>query len=151
MTAIAILSKIDLDMFVLPSLKHLVSWANCCPRNDQSNSRVKSKHISTAISYLKPLPVQVANSLTKSQKRPEFKEMYHRIKFHWGHQKAVIAVCNVLLAAIWNILSKLKPYNPSGFIEHRPVNDKKVLTKSQALELLSLKGYTITDDIAITV
>lgn len=44
------------------------------------------------------------------------------------------------------MLSKLEPYNPSGFLEHRPVNEKKVLTKSQALELLRLRGYTIADD-----
>ena len=63
-----------------------------------------------------------------------------------GHKKAVIAVCKMLLTAIWNMLSKLEPYNPSGFLEHRPVNEKKVLTKSQALELLRLRGYTIADD-----
>ena len=52
----------------------------------------------------------------------------------------------MLLTAIWNMLSKLEPYNPDGFLEHRPVNDKKGLTKSQALELLRLRGYTITND-----
>jgi len=44
------------------------------------------------------------------------------------------------------MLSKLEPYNPQGFLEHRPVNEKKVLTKSQALELLRLREYTISDD-----
>lgn len=146
MTAIAILSEIGPDMSVFPSSKHLVSWTGCCPRNNQSNSKVKSRRISTAGSYLKPLLVQVANALIKSKKHPEFKERYHRIKSHQGHKEAVIAVCKMLLTAIWNMLSKLEPYNPSGFLEHRPVNEKKVLTKSQALELLRLRGYTITDD-----
>ncbi len=36
MTAIQILSEIGGDMSVFPSAKHLVSWAGCCPRNDQS-------------------------------------------------------------------------------------------------------------------
>ena len=146
MTAIAILSEIGPDMSVFPSSKHLVSWAGCCPRNDQSNQKVKSRRISRAGCYLKPLLVQVANSLIKSKKHPEFKERYRRIKSHRGHKRAIIAVCKMLLSAIWNMLSKLEPYNPDGFLEHRPVNEKRVLTKSQALELLRLRGYTITND-----
>ncbi|MEG0687996.1 MAG: transposase [Hungatella sp.] len=37
MTAIQVLSEIGGDMSVFPSAKNLVSWAGCCPRNDQSN------------------------------------------------------------------------------------------------------------------
>lgn len=146
MTAIAILSEIGPDMSVFPSSKNLVSWAGCCPRNDQSNKKIKSTRISRAGCYLKPLLVQIANALIKSKKHPEFKERYHRIKSHRGHKKAIIAVCKMLLTAIWNMLSKLEPYNPDGFLEHRPVNDTKVLTKSQALELFRKRGYTIIDD-----
>ena len=111
---------------------------------------MKSTRISRAGSYLKPLLVQIANALIKSKKHPEFKERYHRIKSHRGHKKAIIAVCKMLLTAIWNMLSKLEPYNPDGFLEHRPVNESKVLTKAQAFELLRKRGYTITDDAAVT-
>lgn len=82
---------------------------------------LKSRRISCADSYLKPLLVQVANALIKSKKHPEFKERYHRIKSRRGHKKAISAVCKILLTAIWNMLSKLEPYNPEVFLKHRPV------------------------------
>ncbi len=147
MTAIQVLSEIGGDMSVFPSSKHLVSWAGCCPRNDQSNQRIKSTRISRAGSYFKPVLVQVANALVKSKKHHEFRERYRRIKARRGHKKAIIAICRMLLTAIWHILSDLVPYTPDGFIEHRPVNESKSLTVSQALNLLKLRGYTITDEI----
>ena len=148
MTAIVILSEIGSDMSVFPSAKNLVSWAGCCPRNDRSAKHVKSTRISQAGSCLKPLLLQVANALINSKDHPEFVERYHRIKSHRGHKKAIIAICKMLLTAIWNILSTGEVYNPSGYLIQtpRPINDTKVLTQKQALELLRLRGYVIKDD-----
>ena len=150
MTAIQVLSEIGGDMSVFPTAKNLVSWAGCCPRNDQSNFKIKSTRISRAGSYFKPVLVQVANALIKSKKHPEFTERYRRIKARHGHKKAIIAICRMILTAIWHILTDLKPYTPDGFCESRPVNESKVLTTSQALNLLRLRGYTITDDAVST-
>ena len=148
MTAITILSEIGSDMSVFPTAKHLVSWAGCCPRNDRSAKHVKSTRISQAGSCLKPLLVQVANALIKSDKHPEFRERYRRIKSHRGHKKAIIAVCKMLLTAIWNMLSTGEVYNPSGYLIQtpRPTPETKVLTQKQALELLRLRGYVIKND-----
>ena len=147
-TAIQILSEIGGDMSVFPTDKNLVSWAGCCPRNDQSNQKIKSTRISRAGSYLKPVLVQVANALIKSKKHPEITSRYRRIKAHRGHKKAIIAVCRMLLTPIWHILTDLKPYTPDGFLTPRPVDESKVLTTSQALSLLKLRGYTIKDETA---
>lgn len=146
MTAIQVLSEIGGDMSVFPTAKHLVSWAGCCPRNDQSNKKIKSTRISRAGSYIKPLLVQVANSLILSKKYPEFTTRYRRIKARRGHKKATIALCRMILTAIWHILSELKPYTPDGFLESRPVNDSKTLTTSQTLNLLRQRGYIIKDE-----
>ena len=146
MTAIQVLSEIGGDMSVFPTAKHLVSWAGCCPRNDQSNKKIKSTRISRAGSYFKPILVQVANALIKSKKHPEFANRYRRIKARRGHKKAIIAICRMILTAIWHILSDLKPYSPDGFLESRPVNESKTLTTSQALNLLKQRGYIIKDE-----
>ena len=149
-TAIQILSEIGGDMSVFPTDKHLVSWAGCCPRNDQSNFKIKSTRISRAGSYLKPVLVQVANALIKSKKHPEITERYRRIKSHRGHKKAIIAICRMLLTAIWHILTDLKPYTAEGYLAPRPVKTEKILTTSQALNLLKLRGYVIKDDLPVT-
>lgn len=146
LTAIQILSEIGGDMSVFPTAKHLVSWAGCCPRNDQSDRKIKSTRISRAGSYIKPILVQIANALIKSKKNSEITGRYRRIKSRRGHKKAIIAICRMFLTAIWHILSDLKPYTPDGFLEARPVNESKVLTTSQALNLLKQRGYTIKDD-----
>ena len=83
----------------------------------------------------------------RSKKHPEITERYKRIKSHRGHKKAIIAICRMLLTAIWHILSDLKPYTAEGFLESRPVNESKVLTASQALNLLKQRGYTIKNEI----
>jgi len=149
MTAIAVLSEIGADMSVFPTAKHLSSWAGCCPRNDQSGGKRKSTRISRAGVYLKPLLVQVANAVVKSDKYPECKERYRRIKAHRGHKKAIIAICRMLLTAIWNILSKLEPYSAEGYLNDRKT-DSRVITKTQALYLIRLRGYIIEDDLPLS-
>ena len=146
-TAIQILSEIGADMSVFPTDKNLVSWAGCCPRNDSSASHVKSTRIPRSGSYLKPVLVQIANAVIRSKDHPEFRDCYRRIKAHRGHKKAIIAICRMLLTAIWHILTDKKPYTADGFLTSTPVREKTVLTKSQALYLLKQRGYIIKDNI----
>ena len=149
--AIQILSEIGGDMSVFTTGQHLVSWAGCCPRSDQSNFKIKSTRISRAGSYLKPVLMQIANALIKSKKHPEITERYRRIKSHRGHKKAIIAICRMLLTAIWHILTDLKPYTVEDYLAPRPVKKDKILTTSQALNLLKLRGYIIKDDPPVAV
>lgn len=108
----------------------------------------KSTRISRAGSYFKSVLVQVANGLLRSKKHPEITNRYKRIKARRGHKKTIIAICRMLLTTIWHVLSDLKPYTPGGFLEQRPVNKSKVLTTSQALNLLKQRGYVIKDEIS---
>ncbi len=134
-------------MSVFPSAKHLVSWAGCCPRNDQSNGKVKSTRISRAGAYLKPILVQVANAVVKSDKYPECKERYRKLKARRGHKKAIIAICRMLLTAIWNILSKVEPYSAAGYIADKITEHSVVITKAQGLEFLRIRGYIFKDEL----
>ncbi len=146
MTAITVISEVGINRSVVPTAKNLVSWAGCCPRNDQSNGKVKSTRISRAGAYLKPLLVQVANSVVKSDKYPECKGRYRRLKARRGHKKAIIAICRMLLTAIWHILSDGEPYSSEGYFAERPLSQTQVLTTQQALNLLKARGFIIKDD-----
>lgn len=145
MTAVALISEIGVDMSVFPTAKHLSSWAGCCPRNDSSGGKRKGTRISRAGVYIKPLLVQVANAVVKSDKYPECKERYRRIKANRGHKKAIIAICRMFLTAIWNVLSKVEPYSPYGYLADRDVTPSKTLSMAQALDFLRLRGYVIKD------
>lgn len=90
----------------------------------------------------------MANAVVKSDKYLECKERYRRLKARRGHKKAIIAICRMFLTAIWNILSKFEPYSKDGYIKDRPDSQSMTITKSQALNLLRLRGYIIKDDIA---
>ena len=148
LTAIRLLSEIGPDMSVFPTSKNLVSWAGCCPRNDSSAQKVKSTRISRADSYLKPLLVQIANALLKSKEHPEFKERYCRIKARRGHKKAIIALCRMLLTAIWNVLSKCEPYSAKGYLADKLTEHSVVISKAEGLALLRRRGYIFKDEVA---
>ena len=148
LTAIRLLSEIGPDMSVFPTSKNLVSWAGCCPRNDSSAKKVKSTRISRAGSYLKPLLVQIANALLKSKEHPEFKERYCRIKARRGHKKAIIALCRMLLTAIWNVLSKCEPYSAKGYLADKLTEHSVLISKSEGLALLRQREYIFKDEVA---
>ena len=147
MTAVAVLSEIGADMSVFKTAKSLCSWAGCCPRGDQSGGKIKSTRISRAGVYLKPLLVQVANAVVHSDRYPECRARYRRIKARRGHKKAIIAICRMLLTAIWNILSKQVPYSADGYLTDRKTGETKIITKAQGLHLLQMRGFIIKDDI----
>lgn len=147
LTAIRILSEIGADMSVFPTSKHLVSWAGCCPRNDSSAQKVRSTRISRAGSFLKPILVQIANALIKSKDHPEFLERYRRIKARRGHKKAIVALCRMLLTAIWNVLTKLEPYSAKGYLADKLTEHSVVISKSEGLALLRKRGYIFKDEI----
>ena len=126
LTAIRILAEIGADMSVFPTSKHLVSWAS---------------------SFLKPILVQIVNALIKSKDHPEFLERYRRIKARRGHKKAIVALCRMLLTAIWNVLTKLEPYSAKGYLADKLTEHSVVISKSEGLALLRKRGYIFKDEI----
>jgi transposase len=112
-SAIAVSSEIGVDMSVFSTVKHLCSWAGLVPQNNESAGKKKTTRISHAGAYLKPLLVHCALFVCNSDKHPEIKNRYLALKKRRGHKKAIIAFCRMLLVAIFSILKKSEPDNPS--------------------------------------
>ena len=91
-SVIAIISEIGADMSVFATAKHLCSWAGLTPQNDESAGKKHSVRISRAGIYIKPLLVQCANAVVKSDKHPEIRGRYLSIRRRRGHKRAIIAI-----------------------------------------------------------
>lgn len=142
-SAIAVVSEIGVNMDVFLTAKHLCSWAGLTPSNDQSAGKRKSVRISRAGVYIKPLLVQCATAVVKSEKHPEIRNRYLQLKRRRGHKRAIIAIARMLLTAIYHILKNKQPYNPELYrkSEVRPV--EREITIEQAIKLAQAQGYRI--------
>lgn len=146
LTAVRILAEIGADMSVFETAKQLCSWAGLTPQNQESAGKKKTTRIGRAGAYLKPLLVQIALAVGKSEKHPELKNKYLALKKRRGGKKAVIAIARKLLTAIWHILSKGEAYNAELYREADRPPVSRELTTTQALALLRNKGFLIVDE-----
>lgn len=143
-SAIAIISEIGVDMSVFPTSKHLCSWAGLTPQNNESAGKKKTTRVSRAGVYIKPLLVQCANAVIKSNKHPEIKNRYLTLKKRRGHKKAIIAICRLLLTAIYNILKKGEPYNSDLYRKADKPPAHREVSVDEAIFILQRQGYLIT-------
>ena len=142
-SAIGIISEIGVNMEAFPSAKHLCSWAGLTPTNNESAGKKKSVRVSKAGCYIKPLLVQCATAVVKSQKHPEIRNRYLRLKKRRGHKKAIIAIARMLLTALYNILKKKEPYNADLYRKSDVIPVEREITVEQAILLAKFQGYRI--------
>lgn len=143
-SAVAILSEIGADMSVFPTSKHLCSWAGLTPQNNESAGKKKTTRISRSGAYLKPLLVQCACAIVKSNKHPEIRNRYLALKKRRGHKKAIIAISRMLLTAIYNILKKNEPYNPDLYRKADLLPAHREVSVEQAIFILQRQGYLVS-------
>ncbi|WP_425058799.1 IS110 family transposase ISGka2 [Sporomusa carbonis] len=142
-SAIAIISEIGVDMSVFPTAKHLCSWAGLTPQNNESADKKYSVRISRAGVYIKPLLVQIANAVVKSDKHPEIRGRYLSIKKRRGHKRAIIAIARMLLTAIYHILKKSEPYNAELYKKAETIPHTRQITVEQAILIAQRQGYSV--------
>jgi len=142
-SAIGIISEIGVNMETFPSAKHLCSWAGLTPTNNESAGKKHSVRVSKAGGFIKPLLVQCANAVVKSEKHPEIRNRYLRLKKRRGHKKAIIAIARMLLTALYNILKKKEPYNADLYRKSDVIPVNREITLEQAIIFAQSQGYRV--------
>jgi transposase len=142
-SAITVISEIGTNMEAFPSAKHLCSWAGLTPTNNESAGKKKSVRVSKAGCYIKPLLVQCANSVVKSEKHPEIRNRYLRLRKRRGHKKAIIAIARMLLTALYHMLKDKKPYNEDLYRKSDVLPASREITVEQAVLMAQFRGYRI--------
>ena len=89
--------------------------------------------------YIKPLLVQIANAIVRSNKHPEIKSRFNVLKKRRGHKKAIVAIARQLLTAIYFMLYNHEPYQPKQF-QNRP---DRQMTVREAIEFAKTRGLEI--------
>ena len=144
-SAIAIISEIGVDMSVFPTAKHLCSWAGLVPQNNESAGKKKTTRITRAGAYIKPLLVQNALAVCKSDKHPEIKRRYLALKKRRGHKIAIIAICRMLLTAIYAMLKKSESYNPDLYRKEDAIPASRTFSVDQVISFVQRNGYIVVD------
>lgn len=90
-STLRIISEIGADMTVFNTADKLCFWSGLVPANNESVRKKFSTRISKGGYYLKPFLVQIANAVVKSEKHPELRNKYLKLKKRRGHRKAIIA------------------------------------------------------------
>ena len=145
-SAITVISEIGVNMEAFPSAKHLCSWAGLTPTNNESAGKKKSVRVSKAGCYIKPLLVQCATAVVKSEKHLEIRNRYLRIKKRRGHKKAIIAIARMLLTALYNMLKNKEPYNAELYKKSDAIPTEREITVEQAILMAQFQGYKIKSD-----
>ena len=152
MTAIRVIAEIGADMHQFESSKHLCSWAGLTPQNNESANKKKTTRIGKAGQYLKPLLIQsaIAASNPRSKLHPEILAKYQILKKRRGTKKARVAIARRLLTAIYHILLNDTPYQPADSSAKDSAPEPRVISLSQALALLTRKGYVVSEVLDIS-
>lgn len=137
--AASIIAEIGVDMSVFHSADHLVSWGAISPGLNETGKRKKSARTKKG-RWLKGTMTQCAWAASH-QRDCYLSARYHRIKSRRGANKAVLAVANTMLRAIYHMLKNDVPYQDLGadFFD-RENRDRTVLRLTKRLANL---GYEV--------
>jgi transposase len=136
LSALIILSEIGTDMSRFPTAGHLVAWAGMCPGQNESAGKRKRTHLRKGAPWLKTTLVQCAWA-AKRTKDSYYKAQFFRLQSKRGPQKAICAVADSILTAIYHMLKNGTVHQDlgSGYFDQRSPDIKVKRLVSQITKL----------------
>lgn len=125
--AAVILAEIGDTVRPFPTAGHLVAWAGCAPRLDESGGRRRSTRTRPSAPWLKTTMVQAAWGAART-KDSYFHAQFARLKSRRGPKTAIIAVAASMLTAIYYMLRDGVEFHDLGS-QHFAHHDKAQITK----------------------
>jgi transposase len=139
--AATLVAEIGVDMDCFETARHLTSWAGVCPGNHESAGKRRSGHNPRGNRFIKRILVQVAIAASRT-KQAYAQAFYQRLARHRGKKRAVLALANSMLQAIWFMLKRREPYQELG-ADYYLRRDKDQM-KTALVRRLERLGYQVT-------
>ena len=140
-SAEVIVSEIGTDMSQFPSARHLASWADICPGNNESAGKRYSGRIRKANNNLKTTLAQCAK--VNALKRGTYlNAQYYRIAARRGPNRATIAVAHTILIIAYHIIKDGTVYHELGDNYFDELKKDAILNRS--LRRIEALGYDVT-------
>jgi len=136
-----LLAEIGADMSRFPTAAHIARWAKLAPGNNASAGKRYSGRTGHGNRWLRTSLVQAAHSAIKV-KDSYLRSCYQRLAGRCGAQRAIVAVAQRILTAVYYMLIRREPFRELGatYLDER--NKAKVV--KGATRRLEQLGYRVT-------
>jgi len=111
--ACALIAEIGVDMSRFASARHLASWAGLCPGNNESAGKRRSGKSHRGNRWIKGVMTEIAWAATHT-KNTHSATQYRKLAGYRGKKRALVAVANSLLQAVWHMLTNREAYRDLG-------------------------------------
>ena len=136
----SILAELGTDMSQFPSDRHCVSWAGICPGNNTSAGKNRSGATRKGNNWLRRALNQAAWGASRT-KNSFFCARYGRLVKRRGKARALVAVGNSLLKAIYHMLKEHTPFKDLGREHYQSIN--LAAHKRKLVKGLENLGYSV--------
>lgn len=141
-TAEVLIAEMGTDMSRFPTAAHLCAWAGVAPASHESAGKHRPAGTRHGAPWLRRTLVPAAQAAART-KGSYFSAQYARIAHRRGHNKAVVAVANSMVAVAWHLLRNGVFYEDPGadYFERRNDPAREAKRLQRRIEAL---GFEVT-------